>query len=162
MSTVEPLTLGAKADGRFGKQDFAYRADSDTYRCPAGETLPKRMTTIESDMVLNRYWSSNCGACALKPHCTPGKERRVTRWEHEHVVEVMQARLDDMPDAMRIRRRTIEHVLGTIKDWMGRSHFTMRRLTTVRTEMSLHVLAYNFKRAIALLGVQALTAAIRA
>lgn len=158
----KPLTSGAKADGRFGKQDFTYEADSDTYRCPAGETLPKRMATIENDMVLNRYWSSNCGVCALKPQCTPGKERRVTRWEHEHVVEAMQARLENMPDAMRIRRRTVEHVFGTIKDWMGRSHFTMRRLTNVRTEMSLHVLAYNFKRAIALVGVQALTKAIQA
>ena len=119
------------------------------------------MTTIENEMVLNRYWSSNCGSCVLKPHCTPGKERRVTRWEHEQVVEAMQARLDRMPDAMRVRRRTVEHVFGILKDWMGRSHFKTRRFGNVRTEMSPHILACNVKRTIALIGVQQLIAALR-
>ncbi len=135
----KPLTSGAKAEGRFGKPDFLYDEPSDTYRCPAGETLIKRTTTVENGLVLNRYWSSHCRSCALKPGCTPGNERRVTRWEHEHVVEAMQDRLDRRPDAMRIRRQTVEHVFGTIKDWMGRSHFKMRRLPNVGTEMSLHV-----------------------
>ena len=148
----KPLTSGAKAEGRFGKPDFLYDEPSDTYRCPAGERLIKRSTSIENGLVLNRYWASTCRSCALKPGCTPGNERRVTRWEHERVVEAMQDRLDRMPDAMRIRRRTIEHVFGTIKDWMGRSHFKTKRLSKVSTEMSLHVLAYNIKRAIALLG----------
>ena len=158
----KPLTSGARAEGRFGKPDFIYQPDSDTYRCPADETLSKRSTSIENGLVLNRYWSSNCRQCQLKPDCTPGNERRVTRWEHEHVVEAMQNRLDRMPDAMRIRRKTVEHVFGTIKDWMGRSHFRMRRLKNVGTEMSLHVLAYNLKRAIALLGAPELIAAMRA
>ena len=157
----KPLTSGAKSEGRFGKPDFLYDAPSDTYRCPAGETLPKRTTTIENGLLLNRYWSRNCRSCVLKPDCTTGTERRVTRWEHEHVVEAMQARLDRMPDAMRIRRRTVEHVFGTIKDWMGRSHFKTRRLRNVGTEMSLHVLAYNMKRAIAVLGTPGLIAAMR-
>lgn len=157
----KPLTSGAKAEGRFGKPDFLYDAPSDTYRCPAGETLAKRSTTIENGLVLNRYWSSHCRSCALKPDCTIGNERRVTRWEHEHVVEAMQDRLDRMPDAMRIRRRTVEHVFGTIKDWMGRSHFKTRRLPGVAAEMSLHVLAYNLKRAIALIGAPRLIAAMR-
>lgn len=158
----KPLTSGAKAEGRFGKPDFRYQAESDTYRCPAGETLTKRMTTVENGLVLNRYWSSNCGRCALKPGCTPGKERRVTRWEHEEVIEAMQARLDRMPDAMRIRRRTVEHVFGTIKDWMGRNHFKTRTLQRVKTEMGLHILAYNIKRAIALIGTTKLIAAMQA
>lgn len=158
----KPLTSGARAEGRFGKPDFIYHPDSDIYRCPAGETLPKRSTSIEHGLVLNRYWSRNCGRCRLKPDCTPGTERRVTRWEHEQVIEAMQDRLDQMPDAMRVRRRTIEHVFGTIKDWMGRSHFQMRRLRNVGTEMSLHVLAYNLKRAIALVGASDLIAAMRA
>jgi transposase len=157
----KPLTSGSKAEGRFGKPDFLYDASSDTYRCPAGETLTKRTTTIENGLVLNRYWSSVCRSCALKPDCTTGNERRVTRWEHEHVVEAMQDKLDRMPDAMRIRRRTVEHVFGTIKDWMGRSHFKTRRLPNVGTEMSLHVLAYNMKRAIALLGAPGLIAVMR-
>ena len=157
----KPLTSGAKAEGRFGKPDFIYDEPSDTYRCPAGEQLIKRSTTIENGLVLNRYWVSTCRSCASKPGCTTGNERRVTRWEHEHVVEAMQDRLDRMPDAMRVRRRTIEHVFGTIKDWMGRSHFKTRRLGKVSTEMSLHVLAYNIKRAIALLGPTKLIAAMQ-
>ena len=157
----KPLTSNAKAEGRFGKPDFLYDESSDTYRCPAGEQLVKRSTTIENGLVLNRYWASTCRSCALKPGCTTGNERRVTRWEHEHVVQAMQDRLDRMPDAMRIRRRTIEHVFGTIKDWMGRSHFKTRRLGKVSTEMSLHVLAYNIKRAIALLGPAKLIAAMQ-
>ena len=157
-----PLTSGARAEGRFAKPDFIYQPDSDSYRCPAGEMLPKRKTTIENGLVLHRYWSRNCRQCRLKPDCTPGTERRVTRWEHEHIIEAMQDRLDRMPDAMRVRRRTIEHVFGTIKDWMGRSHFQMRRLRNVRTEMSLHVLAYNLRRAIALVGAPDLIAAMRA
>jgi transposase len=158
----KPLTSGAQAEGRFGKPDFIYQPDSNTYRCPARETLPKRSTSIENGLVLNRYWSSNCRQCALKSDCTPGNERRVTRWEHEHIIEAMQNRLDRMPEAMRIRRQTVEHVFGTIKDWMGRSHFRMRRLRNVRTEMSLHVLAYNLKRVIALVGAPKLILAIRA
>jgi len=157
----KPLTSNAKAEGRFGKPDFLYDEPSDTYRCPAGEQLIKRSTTIENGLVLNRYWASTCRSCALKPGCTTGNERRVTRWEHEHVVEAMQDRLDRMPDAMRIRRRTIEHVFGTIKDWMGRSHFKTRGLDKVSTEMSLHVLAYNIKRAIALLGSSKLITAMQ-
>jgi len=157
----KPLTSGARAEGRFGKPDFIYQPESDSYRCPAGEELIRRFDSVENGLVLHRYWSSNCGSCALKPKCTPSPQRRITRWEHEHVVDAMQARLDRMPDAMRIRRRTVEHVFGTIKDWMGRSHFKTRSLPKVGTEMSLHVLAYNIKRAIALLGTPKLIAAMQ-
>jgi transposase len=157
----KPLTSGAKADGRFGKPDFIYQPGNDTYRCPAGEELIWRLTTVEQGLTLSRYWSSNCGACAIKAKCTPSHERRVTRWEHEGVIEAMQRRLDERPEAMRLRRSLVEHVFGTIKDWMGRGHFRTRRLPNVATEMSLHVLAYNLKRAIAVLGIPALTAAMR-
>ena len=158
----KPLTSGAKAEGRWGKQDFRYEAESDTYRCPAGEQLTRRFSSVEHGLTLNGYWSSACGGCAVKSQCTNGKERRIRRWEHEHVVEAMQARLDRMPDAMRVRRRTVEHVFGTLKDWMGRSHFKTRTLEKVGTEMSLHVLAYNLKRVLAVLGTRELIAAIRA
>jgi transposase len=157
----KPLTSGAKADGRFGKQDFIYQPETDTYRCPAGEQLIWRYNTVEHGLTLSRYWSSNCGTCPIKARCTPSKQRRVTRWEHEAVIEAMQQRLDAMPDAMRVRRSIVEHVFGTIKDWMGRDHFRTRRLANVRTEMSLHVLAYNLKRAVAVLGTPALMAAMR-
>ena len=157
----KPLTSTAKADGRWGKQDFRYDPPTDTYRCPAGETLIRRFASIENGLTVHKYWSDACATCAVKAKCTTGKERRISRWEHEHVVEAMQDRLERMPDAMRIRRRTVEHVFGTFKDWMGRSHFKTRTLKKVETEMSLHVLAYNIKRAIAVLGTDQLIAAMQ-
>jgi len=158
----KPLTSGAKAKGRFGKQDFVYVADDDVYRCPAGESLTRRSTSVEDGMTLHIYWTTKCGDCPLKPQCTTGKERRIKRWEHEAVIDAMQERLDRTPHAMRIRRATVEHPFGTIKAWMGATHFKTRTLDKVRTEMSLHVLAYNLKRVVAMLGPQSLIEAIRA
>jgi len=157
----KPLTGTAKAEGRWGKQDFRYDPPTDTYRCPAGEALIRRFTSVENGLTLHTYWADACATCAVKAKCTTGKERRIKRWEHEHLVEAMQARLERMPEAMRIRRRTVEHVFGTLKDWMGRSHFKTRGLKKVETEMSLHVLAYNMKRAIAVLGTEQLIGAMQ-
>lgn len=158
----KPLTSGSKAKGRFGKQDFVYLADDDVYRCPAGETLTRRFTAVEDGMKLDVYWTTKCAGCPLKNRCTSGKERRIKRWEHEAVIDAMQERLDRRPDAMRIRRATVEHPFGTLKAWMGATHFKTRTLDKVRTEMSLHVLAYNLKRVVAMLGPQSLIEAIRA
>jgi transposase len=149
----KPLTSNAKAQGRFGKPDFVYLPQEDAYRCPAGERLTWRFTGVEAGLTTHVYWSSSCSGCALKPQCTTGPERRVRRWEHEAVIEAMQERLDRHPRAMRIRRATVEHAFGTLKAWMGATHFKTRTLEKVRTEMSLHVLAYNLKRVIAILGV---------
>jgi len=156
-----PLTSGAKAQGRFGKQDFVYLEKENVYRCPAGERLTYRYTSVEADMTLHSYWSSNCQTCALHDQCTTGKERRIKRWEHEEVVEAMERRLDRKPNAMRIRRQTVEYPFGTLKAWMGSTHFLMKTLKHVRTEISLHILAYNLKRLIAIFGVQPLIAAMR-
>ena len=158
----KPLTSGAKAKGRFGKQDFVYVAEDDIYRCPAGEQLTRRFTSVEDGMTLHVYWTTRCADCPLKQQCTSGKERRIKRWEHEAVIDAMQERLDRRPDAMRIRRATVEHPFGTLKAWMGATHFRTRTLEKVKTEMSLHVLAYNLKRVIAMLGPQSLIEAIRA
>ncbi len=158
----KPLTSGAKAGGRFGKQDFVYQAESDTYRCPAGETMTRRFSSLEHGMTLHGYATPACRSrCTIRANCTASVERRIKRWEHEEVIDAMQARLDRWPDAMRVRRRTVEHVFGTLKDWMGRSHFKTRRLENVATEASLHILAYNIKRAIALRGVPGLIAAMQ-
>jgi transposase len=157
----KPLTSGSKAKGRFGKQDFVYVADDDVYRCPAGETLTRRFTSVENGMNLYVYWTTKCAGCSLKSRCTSGKERRIKRWEHEAVIDAMQERLDRRPGVMRIRRATVEHPFGTLKAWMGATHFKTRTLDKVRTEMSLHVLAYNLKRVIAILGPQPLMAAMR-
>jgi transposase len=159
----KPLTSTAKADGRFGKQDFAYVPEQDAYRCPAGSMLPYHMTTVEKGMTLHRYWDlASCRACALKPQCTPSLNRRVTRWEHEDIIEAMQRRMDLAPYAMRARRRIVEHPFGTIKSWMGNPHLLMRRLKNVKAEIGLHVLAYNMKRVIQILGTGALMAAMKA
>ena len=156
----KPLTSGAKAQGRYGKQDFIYDADANTYRCPAGETLTYRFDSVEAGKTLHVYWASSCAACPMKAKCTTGKERRIRRWEHEHVLDAMQQRIDKMPDAMRIRRQTVEHTFGTLKQWMGATHFRTRGLKNVGTEMSLCVLAYNIKRVIAILGMPAALAAV--
>ena len=151
-----PKTSNNRAKGLYDKQDFIYKPDDDEYECPAGERLIKHSTSEKGGMTIYRYWSSVCGQCALKPQCTTGKERRVSRWEHEEVVEALQVRLDKKPEVMRIRRQTVEHPFGTIKHWMGSQHFKTKTLKRVSTEMSLHVLAYNLKRAISLFGVEGL------
>ena len=159
----KPLTSGAKSNGRFGKQDFVYVAEKDVYRCPSGHHLPRHMTTIEDGMAMHRYWDrASCASCQLKPRCTPSNERRIRRWEHEHVIEAMQERMDRAPNVMRVRRATVEHPFGTIKAWMGATHFRLKTLEKVRTEMSLHVLAYNIKRAIQILGARPLMQAMKA
>ena len=158
----KPMTSGAKAKGRFGKPDFRYVADEDVYICPAGERLVYHFTNEEKGLVLRRYWTSACQGCAIKHLCTTGKERRVTRWEHEHVLEAVQRRLDEHPEKMRQRRETVEHPFGTIKARMGATHFLMKRLKNVRTEMALSVLAYNLTRVMNILGIEPLMAAMRA
>ena len=158
----KPMTSEAKAQGRFDKSDFVYEPDTDTYRCPAGSQLIRRFARVEAGHLIHRYWSSNCPHCPIKGKCTPSDYRRVSRWEHEAVLEAMQRRLDSTPGMMRIRRQTVEHPFGTIKFWMGARHFLMRTLEHVQTEMSLHVLAYNLMRAIKLVGMGPLMAAMRA
>jgi hypothetical protein len=144
----KPLTSGAKSEGRFGKQDFVYVPEEDVYRCPAGERLKYYYTNVENGLKLRRYWTNACRTCALKSRCTTGVQRRITRWEHEHVVEAVQRRLDEDPQAMRRRRETVEHPFGTIKARMGATHFLMKTTRRVAAEMALHVLAYNLTRVI--------------
>ena len=148
-----PQTSNNQAKGLFGKRDFVYLSETDSYRCPAGQSLIWRFTTVEKGLTLHCYWSSACKACPLKTQCTSSPQRRVKRWEHEAVIDAMQQRLDQDPDKMRIRRQTVEHPFGTLKAWMGSTHFLMRTLNHVSTEMSLHVLAYNLKRVMKILGV---------
>ena len=158
----KPMTSNAKAEGRFGKQDFRYVAEEDVYICPAGEKLAYRYTNQENGLVLRRYWTNACQNCAIKCNCTTGKERRITRWEHEHVLEAVQYRLDEHPEKMRQRRETVEHPFGTIKARIGATHFLMKTLPRVAAEMALHVLAYNMTRVMSIMGVRPLLVAIRA
>ena len=158
----KPQTSNAQAQGRFGRRDFIYHADADEYECPAGQRAKYRFSREENGRTIRRYWTSACPTCPLKSKCTPSPYRRIPRWEHEAVVERAQARLDQHPEMMRIRRETAEHPFGTIKGWMGSQHFKMKTLKHVSTEMSLHVLAYNLKRAINLFGTRGLLEMVQA
>lgn len=158
----KPMTSNAKADGRFNKDAFVYDATKNEYTCPAGEALIWRFSSIEKGLKMDCYWSSSCQKCALKPQCTPSTNRRVRRWEHEAVLEQMQHRLNQAPDMMRVRKRTVEHPFGTLKQWMGSTHFLTRKLAGVSTEMSLNVLAYNLKRVMKIIGTEGLMKAMTA
>jgi transposase len=164
INPIVPKTMTSNnlSEGRFDKQDFIYIAADDEYRCPAGERAIKRFTTIEHGLTIHKYWASACPRCPIKAQCTRGEYRRITRWEHEVVLEAMQERLDRQPDSMRVRRRTVEHPFGTLKMWMGATHFLTRTLARVRTEMSLHVLAYNLKRVMQILGIGEMLRVLRA
>ena len=158
----QPLTSNNKAKGRFVKQDFRYVAEEDAYICPAGERLDYHFTNQERGLTLRRYWTNACQTCAIRGQCTTAKERRITRWEHEDILDAVQQRLDEHPEKMRQRRETVEHPFGTIKLWMGYTHFQMKTLKRVGTEMALHVLAYNLKRVMNIIGIAPLIAAISA
>src|SRR6187397_3667703 len=156
----KPMTSSAKSDGRFGKQDFVYLPREDVYRCPAGEHLPYRFTSEEDGKRMRRYWTTACQGCSLKSRCTTGPERRIPRWEHEHLLDAVQQRLDANPMAMRQRRETVEHPFGTMKARMGATLFLTKTLPKVAAEMALSVLAYNLTRAMNILGIRPLIAAI--
>lgn len=163
ITPIVPKTLSSNslAEGRFDKQDFIYIPAEDQYRCPAGERAIYRFTTVESGMTMDVYWSSACPRCPMKAQCTITDYRRIRRWKHEAVLEAMQQRLDRQPELMRVRRQTVEHPFGTIKTWMGWTHFLTKTLPRVRTEMSLHVLAYNLKRVMRILGIEELMRLMR-
>ena len=159
-------TSGSEKKGIFNRSEFKYDASKDVYSCPANKELQYRSTRIEKGLALKRYCSDimTCRKCSVKPNCTKGKKgtRRIARWEHEDLLETMEAELKSRPDTMLIRKQTVEHPFGTIKSWMGSTHFQMKTLKHVRTEMNLHVLAYNLKRVMSILGIKPLIEAIQA
>ena len=158
----KPNTSNSKAAGRFDKKDFRYIPESDQYECPAGEIATYRYTSKEKDLNIRKYWSSKCLGCQMKSKCTTDQYRRIRRWEHEDLSDKMQKRLEHNPQASRIRRQTVEHPFGTLKMWMGSTHFLTKTIEKVSTEMSLHVLAYNMKRMIGIHGTLGLIRAIQA
>ena len=158
-----PQTSGNISKERFSKRDFKYIEADDEYECPAGERLEWRFRSVERGEEVDKYWTSACDTCPWKSNCTSetNQYRRISRLQSEELAEHMQMRLETEPDRMRIRRSTVEHPFGTIKCWMGHTHFQTKGLENVATEMSLHVLAYNMKRCINLIGVKAIVEAIR-
>jgi hypothetical protein len=158
----KPQTSGNKAKGLFARRDFVYDPKHDHYRCPAGEVAIYRYSREENGKVIRRYWSSACTTCSIKDKCTTGAQRRISRWEHEAVLEALEERLDNEPERMKARRQTVEHPFGTLKAWMGVTPLLTRTLGRVSTEVSLSVLAYNFRRLLTMFGTQQLIGAIRA
>ena len=156
------VAIEASPDKQVSLTDPVYLPDQDAYRCPAGEMLPRYCLTKENDLTLIVYRTAACSGCPLKERCTTGQERRVRRWEHEAVLDALAARMEKMGNAMAVRRETAEHPFATIKTWMGKAHFLCKGLKAVRTEMSLHILAYNLRRAMAALGVGWLRQALEA
>ena len=159
----KPLTSSGIKRGFFIKQDFIYDAQNDVYICPAGQILTKgaHRSDRQSDINFYRHLSA-CSNCHLKPRCTTEKLRRIRRWDQEDVLDDIERRLEEKPDAMRIRRSTVEHPFGTLKAWMGYTHFLTRTREKIVAEMSLHVLAYNFKRVLNIIGIAPLMAALKA
>ena len=155
-------TSSNQAKGFFGKRDFIYHSGDDEYECPAGERAILRSCRQEGGKMIRRYWSSSCIRCSIKSQCTTGKERRISRWEHESILDELEARMECEPDMMKVRRSTVEHPFGTLKSWMGSTHFQMKTIKRVSAEMSLHVLAYNLKRVIKILGPVGLMKAMQA
>jgi len=158
-------TSASEKKGIFNRSRFKYDADRDAYICPANQVLPYRFTSLEKGLMLKRYWVSDpiCRACPMKSQCSNSKQpRKITRWEHQGQIDRMGDAMADMPESMLIRKQTVEHPFGTIKCWMGATHFLMRRFENVSTEMSLHVLAYNLRRMISVLGSDKLIAAMSA
>jgi len=158
-------TSGSEKKGIFNRSLFKYDADKDVYICPANKKLTYRFSGVEKGLTIRRYFLDimTCRACSLRPQCTKGKgQRRIARWEHQDRMDRMDKLLAAMPDSMLIRKQTVEHPFGTIKSWMGATHFLTRRLKNVSTEMSLHVLAYNLRRTMSILGQDKLIAAMAA
>lgn len=140
----------------FERAAFAYDASADTYRCPAGELL--RRKTINSEARLVLYSSAACGGCALKGQCTGAKQRWVSRHFEEEVLERTRRRLERYPAAMALRRESAEHPFANLKyGILGNARLLLRGINGARGEMALAVLAYNFRRALNLLGANAMT-----
>ena len=158
----KPYTSGSKAAGRFGKHDFLYQPEDNSYQCPGGQKMTYRFMSVEQGKDMQVYWPDECAACPVKAKCTTGKQRRIKRWVNEDIIDAMLTRLNDLPEAMAIRRATVEHPFGTLKSWMGATHFLTKRLKNVKTEMSLSVLAYNIRRMISMFGVKKLIRVIQA
>jgi hypothetical protein len=155
-----PNTSANRKLGLFPKDAFRYDKSNDSYTCPAEKTLTYKFTADEQGRLTRYYTTAGCRKCPLKSKCTRGEQRRITRWLHEDVLDRMRERVRAWPDIMKRRREIVEHPFGTMKRWWDQGYFLMRGLPNVKAEMSLTVLAYNLKRAMKIVGVPRLIAAV--
>jgi transposase len=160
---ARPQRGSAIANGRFPKERFSYDPAADAYHCPGGKLLDTRYRSVTRGHVSIQYSSpAACAACAIRARCTGGRWRRINRWENEAVLERMATRLAARPGILDVRRETVEHPFGSIKQWMNQGAFLMRGLENVRAEFSLTALAYNLRRAINIIGIPGMIRAVRA
>jgi len=157
----KPITSVNRKRGLFTKQDFSYETGKDCYVCPAGAELHYRYESFEQGRLIRYYTTSQCLACPLKSQCTTNvRGRRITRWVDEKFMDEMARRVRARPEVLRRRQQLSEPPFGTIKRAMNQGYFLMKGLDKVGAEMSLTVLSYNLKRAINILGVPKLIAAV--
>ena len=148
-------------DGLFRKDEFSYDPAVDTYTCPGGHLLHPLYRSTKDGTERHHYVNRHaCRECELRPQCTSSTFRKVTRWTGEAVLDRMEQRLAARPGILDLRRETVEHPFGSIKQWMNQGAFLMRGLEKVRAEFSLTALAYNMTRAINLVGVPELMRAV--
>ena len=156
----------AKREGLFPKEDFTFDAENDGYTCPGGRFLRRKgkgRAKVRDGLERQMYSGQGvCRGCALKAKCTTAGFRQLTRYANEAILERMADRVAARPELQDIPRQTVEHPYGSIKQWMNQGAFPMRGLENVRGEFSLTALADNIRRAITLVGIPALIAAVRA
>jgi hypothetical protein len=158
----KPQRGSSVRNGLFRKDEFCYDLDLDVYICPAGETLsPNHEGKLRDLKKIDYSNRTACPACPLRTRCTTNL-RRVSRLENEAVLDRVAARLKARPEILDRRREIVEHPFGSIKQWMNQGAFLMRGLDNVRAEFSLTALVYNLRRALNILGVETMMAAVRA
>jgi transposase len=146
--------------GLYGKKAFEYDGQRDLYRCPAGQELTKRREVLDKGRRLFSYDNpAACEQCALKGYCTKSGYRTVSRWEHEDILEQMTARVAAEPEKLAKRKTLIEHCWGTLK-WILGGGFLLKGFKKVGAEVSLAHLVYNLKRALNVVGLEKLLAAL--
>ena len=150
--------------GLFGKKKFRYDPATDSYQCPAGETLTFRREVVERNRRVRYYYQTGvCPTCSLKAKCTRNKRsRRLSRWVDEQILEETEQRVKAHPEIIQQRKALVEHPFGTLKHWWDQGHFLMRGLAKVRAEFSLSALAYNIRRVLNILGSDHLVAILKA
>lgn len=155
----KPRTVNPEGTQYFSRERFAYDAASDTWRCPAGETLARRKTSLSEARA--EYGTGACGACALKAQCTKAAKRVVVRTFHEDAREAMHLRATGDAKWMKLRRETAEHPFAGLKWLMGHPRFLLKGLAKAKSELALSITSYNLKRTVTILGVPALLKALQ-
>ncbi len=156
-----PQRGSSASNGFFRKDEFRYDTERDAYTCPGGHELkPFRFGKLREMTKIDYANKEACGDCPLRPRCTDAGYGAVSRLEHEDALDRMAARLKARPWILDRRRETVEHPFGTIKQWMNQGAFLTRGLEKARAEFSLTALAYNLRRALNILGMDEMMAAV--